>query len=48
METVSFNSSQNKPSLRLDKDYGADLEVLLGLVPDKWLLKLVKSQTCWD
>ncbi len=36
METVSLNRSV----VRLDKDYGADLESLLNLVPDKMAFKI--------
>ncbi len=36
METISLSN----PSVRLDKDYGADLEVLLNLVPDKMAFKI--------
>jgi DNA-binding transcriptional MerR regulator len=37
METIDL---PNRPKVRLDKDYGADLDVLMSLVPNKMAFKI--------
>jgi DNA-binding transcriptional MerR regulator len=40
METIRFESTPAPTGVRLDKDYGADLEVLMSLVPEKMAFKI--------
>jgi len=40
METIRFESTPVAPEVRLDKDYGADLETMMSLVPDKMAFKI--------
>ncbi len=42
METIelTFNKNNEDKSIRLDKDFDADLDVLLSLVPDKMAFKI--------
>jgi len=40
METIRFESAPAPKGVSLEKDHGADLEVLMALVPDKMAFKI--------